>query len=59
MLKTFSKIQDISRRVTSNQLKMQEKHKIKINEVRGRIKDGERSLSKKFDTFNKKYEHFF
>ena len=59
MLKTFSKIQDISHRVTSNQLKMQEKHTIKIKEVRGRIRDGERTLSKKIDTFDKKYGHFF
>ena len=59
MLKTFSKIQDISRRMTSNQLKMQEKHTIKIKEVRGRIRDGERTLSKKIDTFDKKYGHFF
>ncbi len=59
MLKTFSKIQDISHRVTSNQLKMQEKHTIKIKEVRGRIRDGERTLSKKINTFDKKYGHFF
>ena len=59
MLKTFSKIQDISRRVTSNQLKMKEKHTIKTKEVRGRSRDGERMLSKKIDTFDKKYGHFF
>jgi hypothetical protein len=38
---------------------MKEKHTIKTKEVRGRIRDGERTLSKKIDTFDKKYGHFF
>ncbi|HEM5128502.1 TPA: hypothetical protein U1278_000247 [Streptococcus suis] len=59
MLKTYSKIQDISHHVTSNQLKMRKKHAIKIEEVRGKIKVGEKSLSKKIDTFDKKYGRFF